>query len=61
MLTHLGIAARGILTDTWHTIVSVFRLVGNLVEWAVPYTLLSAIVVVPVALVALLLKRGLRR
>jgi hypothetical protein len=22
-LTHLGIAARGILTDTWHTILSV--------------------------------------
>jgi hypothetical protein len=61
LLTHLGIAAHGILTDTWHTIVAVFRLLGSLVEWAVPYTLLGAIVVVPVALAALLIKRGLRR
>jgi len=44
LLTHLGIAARGILDDTWHTILSVGRLVGNLVEWAVPYTLLAAVV-----------------
>ena len=34
LLTHLGIAARGILTDTWHTILAVGRLVGNLIEWA---------------------------
>ena len=61
LLTHLGIAARGILTDTWHTIELVFRLIGNLVEWAVPYALLGAIVVVPVVLVELLLKRGLWR
>jgi hypothetical protein len=58
LLTHLGIAARGILTDTWHTIVAVGRLIGDLFEWAVPYTLLGAIVVVPLALLALLLKRA---
>jgi hypothetical protein len=58
LLTHLGIAARGILTDTWHTIVAVGRLIGDLLEWAVPYTLLGAIVVVPLALLALLLKRA---
>ncbi len=58
LLTHLGIAARGMMTDTWHTILSVGRLIGDLVEWAVPYTLLGAIVVVPLALVALLLKRA---
>ena len=61
LLTHLGIAARGILTDTWHTILSVARLVGALVEWAVPYTLLGAVVVVPLALIGFVLKRGVRK
>jgi succinate dehydrogenase hydrophobic anchor subunit len=61
LLTHLGIAARGILTDTWHTILSVGRLVGDLVEWAVPYTLLGAVVVVPLALIGFALKRGARK
>ncbi len=58
LLTHLGIAARGILTDTWRTILSVGRLIGDLVEWAVPYTLLGAVVVVPLLLIGLVLKRG---
>jgi Na+/H+-dicarboxylate symporter len=60
-LTHLGIAAHGILTDTWHTILSVGRLVGDLVMWAVPYMLLGAVVVVPLMLIGLIAKRGLRR
>ena len=58
LLTHLGIAARGILTDTWHTILSVGRLVGDLLEWAVPYTLLGAVLVVPLLLIGFVLKRG---
>ena len=61
LLTHLGIAARGILDDTWLTILSVGRLVGNLVEWAVPYTLLGAVVVLPLALIGFVLKRGGRK
>jgi hypothetical protein len=61
LLTHLGIAARGIVTDTWHTILSVGRLVGNLIEWAVPYTLLGAVVVVPLALIGFVFKRGGRK
>jgi succinate dehydrogenase hydrophobic anchor subunit len=60
LLTHLGIAARGILTDTWRTVLAVFRLVGGIVWWAVPYTLLGAVVVVPVSLVALVARRGRR-
>ena len=60
-LTHLGIAARGILTDTWHTILSVGRLVGDTVMWAVPYILLGAVVVLPLLILGFLLKRGLRR
>jgi succinate dehydrogenase hydrophobic anchor subunit len=61
LLTHLGIAARGILTDTWHTILSVGRLIGDLIMWAVPYILLGAVVVLPLALVGYLVKRGVRR
>jgi hypothetical protein len=61
LLTHLGIAARGILTDTWHTILAVGRLVGDLILWAVPYTLLGAVVVVPLLLVGLVFRRSGRR
>ena len=57
LLTHLGIAARGILTDTWHTILAVGRLVGDLIVWAVPYTLLG-VVVVPLLLIGLFFRRG---
>jgi hypothetical protein len=57
-LTHLGISARGILTDTWHTILSVGRLVGDVVLWAVPYILLGAVVVVPLLILGLIVKRG---
>jgi hypothetical protein len=57
-LTHLGIAAHGILTDTWHTILSVGRLVGDVVMWAVPYTLLGAVVVVPLLILGLVAKHG---
>jgi uncharacterized protein DUF6460 len=61
LLTHFGISARGILTDTWHTILAVGRLLGNLIEWAVPYTLLGAVVVVPLLLIGLVFKRGSSR
>jgi Na+/H+-dicarboxylate symporter len=61
LLTHLGIAARGILTDTWHTILSVGRLVGEMVQWALPYTLLGAVVVVPLLLIGFVVKRGVRK
>jgi len=61
LLTHLGIAARGILNDTCHTILSVGRLIGNLAEWAVPYTLLGAVVIVPLALIGFVVKRGARK
>jgi succinate dehydrogenase hydrophobic anchor subunit len=61
LLTHLGIAARGILTDTWRTVLAVFRLAGDIIWWAVPYILLGAVVVVPVSLVALIARRGRRK
>jgi Family of unknown function (DUF6460) len=58
LLTHLGIAARGILTDTWRTISSVGRLVGDAAMWALPYMLLGAVVVVPILLIGFVLKRA---
>ena len=59
LLTHLGIAARGILTDTWHTILSVG--LGEMLQWALPYTLLGAVVVVPLLVIGLVVKRGVRK
>jgi hypothetical protein len=51
-LSRLGIT-RGILTDTWATILSVFTLLGDLVGWAIPYVLLGAVVVVPLVVLSL--------
>ena len=58
-LTYLGIAPRGILTDTRRTILAVFHLVGGLVWRAVPYTLLGAVIVVPLVLLWLIARRSL--
>jgi hypothetical protein len=59
LLTRLGIAPHGILTDTWRTVLAVFHLVGGLVWWAVPYTLLGAVLVVPLFLLLLIARRSL--
>jgi hypothetical protein len=61
LLSHLGIAPRGILTDTWRTILAIVHLVGGLLWWAVPYTLLGAVVVVPLFLLLLIARRGGRK
>ena len=60
-LQTLGITARSILTDTWNTILSVYRLAVDFVRWAVPYTLLGAVVVVPIMLLGLATRYGRRR
>ena len=60
LLSRLGITARGIITDTWATILSVFTLLGDLVSWAVPYVLLGAVIVVPLVVLSLL-HRYMRR
>jgi uncharacterized membrane protein YbjE (DUF340 family) len=60
-LSRLGITARGIITDTGATILSVFTLLGDLVGWAVPYVLLGAVIVVPLALLSLLHRYTRRR
>ena len=56
-LSRLGITARGILTDTWATILSVFAL---LAEW-IPYILLGAVIVVPLFLLGALQRFARKR
>ena len=45
-----------ILTNTWATIRDVFDLAVGVVRWAVPYILVGAVVVVPIAAVSVLLR-----
>jgi hypothetical protein len=60
-LETIGISARGILNDTWYTIGSVFRRMIDLLDWAIPYALLGAVIVVPLALLSFFDKRRRRR
>ena len=61
VLKTLGITPRGILTDTWGTIFSVYRLIVDFARWAIPYTLLGAVIVAPLALIAFAQRFGRRR
>lgn len=56
-LDSLGVSARGMLDNTWNTVLSVVRLGESAVDWALPYTLLGAVIVVPVAALGFALKR----
>jgi Na+/H+-dicarboxylate symporter len=60
-LESIGITARGFLTDTWHTLGSLFHKTRDLVAWSLPYALLGAIIVVPLALLSLLGRLRRRR
>ena len=60
-LSRLGITARGILTDTWATILSVFALLADWLQWAIPYILLGAVVVVPLFLLGALQRFARKR
>ena len=52
-LESIGITAHGILTDTWHTFGALFHKVSDIVGWSLPYALLGAVIVVPLALLSL--------
>ncbi len=60
-LESIGVTAHGILYDTWHTIGALFRKIGDLVAWSLPYAVLGAIVVVPLMLLSLVERRRRRR
>ena len=52
-LESIGITARGLMTDTWRTLDLLWQKSRNLAEWSLPYALLGAIIVVPLALLSL--------
>jgi hypothetical protein len=60
VISFFDINPMGILNDTWDTILAVFGLFKGVVDWALPYILVGAVVVVPLALIGALL-RYLRR
>ena len=55
-LSVFDIDPAAILTNTWATIRDVFDLAAGVVRWAVPYILVGAVVVLPVAAVSILLR-----
>jgi hypothetical protein len=56
VLAFFGTTPRTILTDAWGTIVSVWGFVVDLLAWAMPYILLGAVVVVPIAVIGWILR-----
>ncbi|EWY41772.1 hypothetical protein N825_24940 [Skermanella stibiiresistens SB22] len=60
-LSFFDINPMGILNDTWDTIQAVVGLFTRVAEWALPYVLVGAVVVVPLALIAALLRHLRRR
>jgi hypothetical protein len=56
LLSFLSIDPVGMLNDTWRTVLSIGALLGGVIDWALPYILLGAVVVVPIAVVAAVLR-----
>jgi hypothetical protein len=61
VLATLHITPRGLFLDTWATIRHIVDLFLSVGSWAIPYILLGALVVVPIAVVSWLLKGARRR
>ncbi|GEO36732.1 hypothetical protein SAE02_08800 [Skermanella aerolata] len=59
-ISFFDINPMGILNDTWDTVLAVGGLFKGVADWALPYILVGAVVVVPIALISALL-RYLRR
>jgi Na+/H+-dicarboxylate symporter len=60
VLTFLGTTPRTLFTDVWGAILDVWGFVVDLLAWALPYILLGAIVVVPIAVISWLLRAARR-
>ena len=56
VLAFFNITPQHILTDTLRTIGEIWDLVEGIVRWAVPYILMGAVVVVPVAVISLIMR-----
>jgi hypothetical protein len=50
-----------ILTNTWGAIRDIGRLLRAAVDWAVPYILTGAVIVLPIAAIAFLMRRLRKR
>ena len=51
VISFFNINPMGILNDTWDTILAVGGLFSGMLDWALPYILVGAVVVVPIALI----------
>jgi hypothetical protein len=56
VISFFNINPMGILNDTWDTILAVGGLFKGVLDWALPYILVGAVVVVPIALIGALLR-----
>jgi hypothetical protein len=56
VISFFDINPMGILNDTWDTILAVAGLFKGIIDWALPYILVGAVVVVPLALIGALLR-----
>jgi hypothetical protein len=61
ILATLHITPRSLFLDTWATIRHIADLFLGVASWAIPYILLGAVVVVPIAVFAWLFRGGRRR
>jgi hypothetical protein len=57
VLSFFDITPQHIVTDTLRTLSRIYDLLFGAVHWAVPYILLGAVVVVPVAVISLMMRR----
>ena len=57
LLSFFNITPQHIVTDTLRTLREIYDLVFGAVHWAVPYILLGAVIVVPVAVISLMTRR----
>ncbi len=61
LLAFFNITPHSIFTDTRNTIRDVWELIAGFVHWALPYVLLGAVIVVPIAIISYALKAARRR
>jgi hypothetical protein len=61
VLAFLGTTPTTLFSDAWGVIIGVWGFVVDLLAWAMPYILLGAIVVVPIAVLSWILKAAKRR
>lgn len=60
-LSMIGVTAQSIFVDTWGTLVSLARVLQDFLLWAVPYTVLGAVIVVPLAALSAIRRFSRRR